>query len=75
MEADEKKLLRRRNIFTTNASRKQKIKLIRNFSMKSEHVFRKCARKYNKPSKILMNKKGHAIEAAKGLNNFLELIS
>lgn len=75
MEADEKEIARQRNIFTINTNRKQKIQLIKNFSAKSERVFKKCVRIYNKPSKILMNRKDRAMKAAKRLNNFLELIS
>lgn len=75
IEADEKGSTRQRNIFTVHAGYNRKIELLRIFNRKSERVFRKCAKIYNKPSKIIMNSNGRAAEAAGKLNDFLALIS
>lgn len=74
IELDEKESVRNRNIFPVCADRKRKINLIKIFTGKNEHIFKKYARMYNKQNAIFLNKNGQSAKTAKRINKFLESI-
>ncbi|MEK7113216.1 MAG: AAA family ATPase [Patescibacteria group bacterium] len=74
IEYDENESIRKRSVFAIHTNNKHKLKLVGVFNRKSDRVFRKFARMYNKPNKVFINKKGQSGRVAKRLNEFLASI-
>ncbi|MEK6839911.1 MAG: AAA family ATPase [Nanoarchaeota archaeon] len=74
IKSDEKKSTRDRNIFTKDADSKYKIKSIETFNKKSEQVFKRYARMYNKPNKTFLNGNEQFIKVAENISRFLRSI-